>query len=220
MLHSIKYKIPAVVVMSREEALADRRRNVMNNVLDSTLPADKKIRLYESTLARRLNEEEKLIDTPIPPSLPQDVALANPLEALSPAAQENIQVDDADDFDNFDASLFDQVSPVQSSVAVSPKSSVKSASWHKVTPKGNRKTPKNATPKATAPGRRSTLPPPRASLAPQDSRRSTLTPNYMKPLDRKKKITDPSDASPVTLRPDRPPPGYFKGRGRLSVVRW
>ena len=206
--------------MSREEALADRRRSLMENVLDSPLPPDRKIRLYESTLARRLNEEEKLIDTPVPP--PQDVVLAEPPmaesrkalpEPLQPMAEPRkaLSTHHQDTYDNFNADLFDPL-PEQSSV--------KSASWHVVTPK--RRTPKDRRVKLPSPApkdRRATLPPP--APAPKDDRRATLAtlPSYMQPLNRKKK-TDPSDASPATLRPNRPPVGHFKGKGRLSVVRW
>ena len=208
MLHSVKYKIPAVIVMNRDEAIADRRRTVMENVLDSALPPDKKMRIYESTVARRLNEEEKLIDTPLLPS--QDVVLAQPLQTPTQVIQKIDEIGDQDFLDNYNADIFNPPEE-QTTVKLSPKSkSVKSASWHKVTPK-------RRTPKAENGDRRVTLPP---AFAPDD-RRATLSslPSYMQPLNRKKK-TDPSDASPATLRPNRPSIGHFKGKGRLSVVRW
>ena len=192
MLHSVKYKIPAVIVMSRDEALADRRRHVMENVLDSPLPPDKKIRVYESTLARRLNEEDKLIDTPLSHDEKpvQNIVYNSIPEVYTPPIQ---------DTNDYAAQVrtppIPDVPQNQTPVAI--------AKHRPIT--HHTQITQNST---TVKQRRATLPP---------KLRQPTVPNYMKPLKRR---TDPSSASLAVLRPNRPPKGHFTGKGRLSVVRW
>ena len=72
MMHSVKYRIPAVVVKSREEAVADRRQEILDDVLqDKKLPPDTKMDLYESGIVRRLNDENKLdrVDAVVSPEV-------------------------------------------------------------------------------------------------------------------------------------------------------
>ena len=78
MINSVKYRIPSVIVKTAEEALADKRKLLQDRVLtDSQLPDDQKVALFESAVAKRLNDENKLnrgytLDPPEEP-LPQQV---------------------------------------------------------------------------------------------------------------------------------------------------
>ena len=156
MLHSVKYRIPAIVVKTREEALADGRREALDSVLqDSTLPPDKRTRMYEAVLVRNLNDEEKI------------------------------------------GRIVDPV-PVEDTYSPDPF-----VSFHEETP----------------PPFEPPLEPLSIEAAPRKIRTA-----------RKKPKSEPEDAddedsvvgSPIAsrLRINRPPPGHFKGKGRLNVVRW
>ena len=60
MSNFVKYRIPAIVVKNRDEAAADKRQRIVDSVLvNRTLPADEKANVFESVLAKKLNDEER-----------------------------------------------------------------------------------------------------------------------------------------------------------------
>ena len=93
MLHSIKYKIPAIVVKTRDEAIADRRQQLIDQVLaNRQLNAHQKMRLFESALSRKLADEPKISYEPMPTVGEVDI---EPADGTVIDADEAIEDDDA-----------------------------------------------------------------------------------------------------------------------------
>ena len=193
MQHSIKYQIPAIVVKTRDEVLADKRQQLIDQVLSNPrLNSNQKMRLFESALHRRLVDEHKL-------------------DELLPYRFDDFPYDDDDTIDvPVETVVPMEVDPVE---VEAPRQSL---AYTAVTPKSQKRLRSGFRPIHA----QSEQPPsPPSSVATDDTQESEL-PGYMKPL--KRNTISPTRTTPILerLRPDRPPVGHFTGKGRLRVVRW
>ena len=191
MLHSLKFRIPAIVVKTRQEVLADRRQHVIDKVLaNPRLNSNQKMRLFESALYRKLVDEHKFDELPPPSSKLYDYEEKMPLE------QDDTRT--AIENDTTTAIEDDTRTAIEDDTAIEEDAEQvddrrPSIAFTVTTPK-NEKILKSG------------FVPVQGDL-----------PGYMQPLKRDSLATSPVSSR---LRENRPPPGHFIGKGRLRVVRW
>ena len=198
MQHSIKYRIPAIVVKTRDEVLADKRQRVIDQVLaNSSLNANQKMRLFETALYRRLADEHKLDQLLPPPPAYEFESQFEPVhEEEDPAVEDDTTT--AIEDDTATAVLEDTTTAQENS----DDERRESMSWIFPSPRRRKSKLKSGFVPVYDPSNPKTSPP---------------TPGYMQPL---KRNSLPSSPVSSHLRANRPPPGHFKGNGRLRVVRW
>ena len=213
MLHSIKYKIPAIVVKTRDEALADRRQHVIDEVLaNPRLNPNQKMRVFESALYQKLVHEHKLDDIPPPKSISYE-PLPEYGEIIPPIYEESV-VDDATLEDDTRAAIEDGTRTAiedDTRTAIENDTTVENDRRESIayvfnTPKDQKQL-------------KSGFVPVQGDLPSymQPLKRDSLAPAYIEPLKRGSFATSPVSSR---LRENRPPPGHFTGKGRLRVVRW
>ena len=213
MLHSIKYKIPAIVVKTRDEAISDRRQQIIDQVLSNPrLNANQKMRIFESAFYRKLVDEHKLDELPAAAkptsyeSLP-DYEEAVPVPSLENLSNyENVErsLDSSPSYEAMDDSVLDKAmieeDDTRTAIEDDSKTTVEndrreSIAYTFSTPKNEKKL--------------------KSGFIPVQG--SSDLPGYMQPLKRDSLATSPVSSR---LRENRPPPGHFTGKGRLRVVRW